>query len=89
MAWVTDPVRRATAPIPTAIGFQTKAEIAIDLTDWAIAQSVTFAAVVADADDGDQPFFLDQLDRRALPHVGCLRCRWIPSGHWGNRRYAP
>lgn len=63
-AWATDPLRRAKAHVPAAIGFQTKAEIAMDLLDWAIAQSVPFAAVVSDADYGDQPFFLDQLERR-------------------------
>ena len=71
--WTTDPLRRATAHIPASIGFQTKAEIAIDLLDWAIAQSVRFAAVVSDADYGDQPFFLDQLERRTLRYVMAVR----------------
>ena len=71
--WTTDPLRRATAHIPASIGFQTKAEIAIDLIDWAITQSVRFAAVVSDADYGDQPFFLDQLERRTLRYVMAVR----------------
>jgi SRSO17 transposase len=40
-SWTTDPLRRATAHVPASIGFQTKAEIAIELLDWAVAQSVT------------------------------------------------
>jgi SRSO17 transposase len=71
--WTTDPLRRAKTHIPTSIGFQTKAEIAIDLIDWAIAQAVTFMAVVADADYGDQPSFLDQLERRDLRYVMAVR----------------
>jgi len=72
-AWAADPVRRAKTYIPAAIGFQTKAEIAMDLIDWALAQSVTCAAVVSAADYGDQPFFLDQLERRALRYVMAVR----------------
>jgi len=71
--WATDPLRRAKTHIPASIGFQTKAEIAIDLIDWAIAQAVSFMAVVADADYGDQPSFLDQLERRELRYVMAVR----------------
>jgi SRSO17 transposase len=72
-AWATNLARRVKAHVPAAIGFQTKAEIAMDLLDWAIAQSVPFAAVVSDADYGDQPFFLDQLERRELSYVMAVR----------------
>ncbi len=72
-AWASDPERRAKAQAPDAIVFQTKAEIARDLADWAIAQGVPFAAVVADADYGDQPWFLDQMDRRSLRSVMAVR----------------
>jgi len=73
LTWTADPLRRAKTHIPASIGFQTKAEIAIDLIDWAIAQSVSFAAVVSDADYGDQPFFLNQLERRSLRYVLAVR----------------
>lgn len=72
-AWITDMTRRAKTHIPASIGFQTKAEIALDLIDWAIAQAVIVTAVVADADYGDQPFFLDQLERRSLSSVMAVR----------------
>lgn len=71
--WAQDHERRAKAHVPTAISLQTKAEIALALLDWAIQQAIPFAAVVADADYGDQPFFLDGLEQRQQRHVLAVR----------------
>jgi SRSO17 transposase len=64
--WANDPQRRKKAHLPDEARFKTKAEIALDLLDWALEQGIPFAAVTSDADYGDQPFFLDQLERREL-----------------------
>lgn len=72
-SWAHDAERRKKAHVPEAVRFQTKAEIALDLLDWARAQGIPFAAVTADADYGDQPFFLDQLERRTVPYVMAVR----------------
>lgn len=68
-SWATDAERRTRARVPEAVRFQTKAEIALDLLDWALAQHIPCAAVTSDADYGDQPCFLDQLEHRALRYV--------------------
>jgi SRSO17 transposase len=71
--WANDAERRTKAHVPDAVRFQTKAELALDLLDWALAQGLPFAAVTSDADDGDQPFFLDQLEQRELRCVMPVR----------------
>lgn len=72
-SWANAVERRTKAHVPDGVGFQTKAEIALDLLDWALEQGISFAAVTSDADCGDQPFFLDQLERRELRYVMPVR----------------
>lgn len=72
-AWARDAERRTKAPIPQDIRFETKAEIAIGLVDWALEQGLEFSAVVSDADYGDQPAFLDHLEQRSLRYVMAIR----------------
>jgi SRSO17 transposase len=72
-SWANDAERRTRAHVPDEVRFQTKAEIALDLLDWALEQGILFAAVTSDADYGDQPFFLDQLERRELGYVMPVR----------------
>jgi SRSO17 transposase len=72
-SWANDAERRTKAHVPDDVRFQTKAEIALDLLDWALEQALGFAAVTSDADYGDQPFFLDQLERRSLRFVMPIR----------------
>src|SRR5690606_2154730 len=71
--WANDAERRTKAHVPEEVRFQTKAEIALDLLDWALEQGISFAAVTSDADYGDQPFLLDQLERRDLRYVMPVR----------------
>ncbi|WP_322489335.1 IS701 family transposase [Chloroflexus sp.] len=71
--WANDAARRTKAHVPDEVRFQTKAEIALDLLDWALAEGIPFVAVTSDADYGDQPFFLDQLERRTLRYVMPVR----------------
>jgi SRSO17 transposase len=75
--WARDVKRRTKAHLPDEVRFQTKAEIALDLLDWALEQGLPFAAVTSDADYGDQPFFLDQLERRELRFVMPVRRDFI------------
>ncbi len=62
--WASDAPRRQKAHIPEAVQFQTKAEIALSLLDQANTWGVRHRCVVADADYGDNPHFLDGLEQR-------------------------
>jgi len=62
--WASDPARRKTAKVPDAITFQTKPQIALDLLDRAKAWGVRFRCVTCDADYGDNPNFLEGLEKR-------------------------
>lgn len=68
-SWCQDPERRQMAQIPPEITFQTKPEIALDLIDQARLAGIPFNLVGADSGYGDNPHFLDELDRRHLGYV--------------------
>ena len=78
-AWARDPARRAKAQVPHDITFQTKPQIALDLFDQARAWGVRWACVVADADYGDNPNFLDGLEKRRQRYVAAVRCDFAVS----------
>ena len=79
-AWARDPARRAKAQVPHDITFQTKPQIALDLLDQARAWGVRgWACVVADADYGDNPNFLDGLEKRRQRYVAAVRCDFAVS----------
>jgi SRSO17 transposase len=71
--WAYDQARRKKAKVPTNITFQTKPAIALDLLDQADAWGVPYAAVVADADYGDNPNFLAGLEKRHKRYVAAVR----------------
>jgi len=60
--WIDDTPRRQKAQVPETGKFQTKAELALALLDQAKAWGVRHAGVVADADYGDNPSFLNGLE---------------------------
>jgi SRSO17 transposase len=74
--WCDDAERRAAAQVPTDVAFQTKAEIALDLLDQANAWQVPHACVVADADYGDNPAFLNTLETRGEHYVVAVRANF-------------
>lgn len=74
--WCDDTERRTAAQVPTEVRFQTKAEIALDLLDHARAWQVPHACVVADADYGDNPAFLNGLDTRGEHYVVAVRANF-------------
>src|SRR3954469_20571181 len=61
--WADDAERRKVAKVPEDIAFRTKPEIALELLDKAMAWGVRFSCVTADADYGDNPNFLEGLER--------------------------
>ncbi|RMG54390.1 MAG: IS701 family transposase [Acidobacteria bacterium] len=74
--WAEDEERRDKARVPEEIQFQTKAEIALELLDQATAWGVGHAAVVTDADYGDNPRFLDGLEARQERYVVGVRANF-------------
>jgi SRSO17 transposase len=71
--WAYDEARRKKAKVPKEVKFQTKPEIALGLLDEADSWGVTYAAVVADADYGDNPNFLAGLEKRKKRYVAAVR----------------
>lgn len=71
--WASDLARRAKARVPEGIAFQTKPAIALDLLDQADSWGVRYACVVADADYGDNPNFLEGLEKRKKRYVAAVR----------------
>jgi SRSO17 transposase len=77
--WCNDPDRRKAGQVPDEITFQTKADIALALLDEARKLKVPHACVVADADYGDNPQFLNALEERAERCVVAVRANFSVS----------
>ena len=67
--WTRDRGRCRKAQVPEQIAFRTKGQIALDLTDEAMAAGLAPRAAIADAGYGDQPTLLDGWEARDLPYV--------------------
>lgn len=74
--WADDPERRNRAHVPEGVQFQTKAEIALDLLDEANKCGVAHSVVVADADYGDNPLFLNGLEQRDERYCVAIRANF-------------
>jgi SRSO17 transposase len=72
--WASDAERRTKAHIPKDVVFKTKPEIALDLLDQAKGCGVPWRCVVADADYGDNPVFLNGLEKRKEVCCVAVRC---------------
>lgn len=75
-SWAADATRRQRAHVPEAVSFQTKAEIALALLDEARRCKVPHSCVVADADYGDNPHFLNALEARAERYCVAVRANF-------------
>ncbi len=74
--------RGTPAPVPAAVSFQTKAEIALALLDEANAWGVRHACGPCDADYGDKPNFLTGLEERREHQVVAVRANFsVTLGH--------
>src|SRR5205085_3109195 len=67
--WTSDPPRRATVHIPSAVAFQEKWRLALTLVRRARAAGLTLTAVVADAEYGDNRTVRQTLHRLRLPYA--------------------
>lgn len=74
--WGDDPDRRTAGQVPGEVVFQTKADIALRLLDEARELNVSHACVVADADYGDNPGFLNGLEARRERYVVAVRANF-------------
>jgi SRSO17 transposase len=80
--WADAVERRKRAHVPSEIGFQTKADIALALLDEARAGAVSHAGVTGDADYGDNPNFLNGLEERGERYVLAVRANFsVTLGH--------
>lgn len=75
-SWAQDEERRQQAQVPREVRFQTKAEIALALLDQAKEWGVRHVCVVADADYGDNPAFLNGLEARRERYVVGVRANF-------------
>ena len=71
--WADDADRREVAKVPEVLAFRTKPQIALELLDQAQAWGVRFSCVTADADYGDNPNFLEGLEKRRKRYVVAVR----------------
>ena len=71
--WTEDAERRRAAHVPDEVRFRTKPEIALELLDEAKTCGVRHRVVVADADYGDNPLFLNGLEARQERYCVAVR----------------
>jgi SRSO17 transposase len=88
--WADDADRRQKAKVPEDVAFRTKPQIALELLDRAKDWGVRWACVTADADYGDNPNFLEGLERRRQRYVVAVRADFVvtPSRRVGEARRA-
>lgn len=87
-SWAADAARRRSAHVPEAVSFQTKAAIALELLDEARSLGVRHGCVVADADYGDNPLFLNGLEERQERHCVSVRANFSVTTGRGARHPA-
>jgi SRSO17 transposase len=77
--WADDADRRKVAKVPEELAFRTKPQIALELLDRAKSWGVRWACVTADADYGDNPNFLEGLEKRRQRYVVAVRADFAVS----------
>lgn len=77
--WFDDPQRLKKAGVPEDTPFKTKAEIALDLLDYANLVGVKHKCVTADADYGDNPVFCNGLEERGERYCAAVRANFSVS----------
>jgi SRSO17 transposase len=75
-SWCDDTERMQKAGVPEGRSFKTKAEIALDLLDYANECGVNHSCVTADADYGDNSVFLNGLEERFEPYSVAVRANF-------------
>ena len=88
--WADDADRRTKAKVPDEVTFRTKPQIALELLDQAKHRGVRWSCVTADADYGDNPNFLDGLEKRRRRYVVAVRADFaVAHGSAPGRPAAP
>jgi SRSO17 transposase len=67
--WANNTQRRERAHVPKEVGFETKPQIALSMVDQAQEWGVPFGFVVVDAGYGNNPNFLEGLEKRKVAYV--------------------
>ncbi|WP_192756202.1 IS701 family transposase [Actinopolymorpha pittospori] len=73
-SWTTDPGRLAEAGVPEDVEFQTKPQLALAMTDRALAAGILPGWVSADEAYGDNPRLRQAFEERHLNYVMAVSC---------------
>ncbi|MFQ6043927.1 MAG: IS701 family transposase [Candidatus Poribacteria bacterium] len=73
-SWVSDNQRRAKCGVPEEIGFQTKAELGLQMIRAFQAKALPFGWVSMDAHYGEQPWLLKQLTNDDICYMADIPC---------------
>src|SRR3954453_23927865 len=84
--WAEDADRRKVAKVPEELAFRTKPQIAPELLDRAKSWGVRWACVTPEADYGDNPNFLEGLEKRRQRYVVAVRADFAVSLARGGRQ---
>lgn len=72
--WANDPVRRKRCGVPDDITFKTKAQLGLEMVLNAKERGVPFAWIGMDCFYGEQPWLLDEFDRRRMNYIADIPC---------------
>ena len=72
--WIEDIERRKKCGIPDDLIFKTKAELGLEMIFDAKRRSIPFGCVGMDSFYGEQPWFLNELDKKGIRYIADIPC---------------